>query len=603
MEMKKNIKRGIVAIICVFAILFTLCFQGVFALVSSEASQKYSSYVAPKGDLSKFETIGKCILSGIKNCQKEIDVSSCNFSLDSIDELKAYVYFDMPEAFHITNLSYTSDNKTNCVCTLIPTYKLNSAEYNKVSSAISEIANRLVADIKSSTLPDAEKVLLVHDCLANLCAINRKDNMIIGNYNANLVGVFLNKQATSMGYAATFNYLISMIGMKSYTCFSNAAERAWNIVYVDGVKYHCDVAYDKFSEQTEAYGSFTHDFVLKSTSLMTKSCGDATDFDQSPDSDTYDNYFWRYSITEFQYLNGKIYFTDCVKEKIYSYEPPYSESALKIVRDLSEENWKLNGTLSGGSKYDCTSFLSNNGTKICYTMKKAVYSIEGESPDDINKDTLIYSVPTDKSLYIAGFKCYNGKYLINLNYSVINFASASSKAEENITYDENAPTDATLKSLGITDEQVTQTSSESKTKEKEEISNASGKEITDNSKENDKSSSSSSSTVNKTSSEIKGYKQRASVSYKTTCTFSCVNKNLPSNAEIQWYVNGKYSKSGNSYTVVKATADFTLQCKAVQNGNIIAESQTEKIDVDTGFISRFIAFFKEIFGKLPSYTQ
>ena len=591
-EMNKNIKRGIIAIACVFAILFGLCTQGIFAVTDAEASQNYLSYVAPKGDLSKFETIGKCILSGIKSCQKEIDVSSYNFSLDGIEELKAYVYFDMPEAFHVTNLSYTSDNKTNCVRTLIPTYKLNSADYNKVLAAISEIANRLVADIKAGTLPDAEKVLLVHDRLANLCTVKRNNDMIIGNYDTGIVGVFLNKQATSMGYAAAFNYLISMIGMKSYTCFSNSLEHAWNIVYVNGEKYHCDVSGDEIS--MEAYGNFIHEYVLCSTDYVKNQCDQIDDYDVSPSSDIYDNYFWYNSVTEFQYLNGKIYFTDCVKEKIYSYEPPYSESSIKEEKDLSGESWKTQLPLPNQTIYYCASRLSSDGEKIYYTLLKEIYPLDGETP--------IYSHIDEKDLYIAGFKCYNGEYLINVNSSVINRVG-SKKAIKTVVYDENAPKDATLESLGITDEQITQTSSESKSEEKEEISKTSGAESTGDSKENDKSSTASSGTISKPSAEIKGYKQSTSVSYKTTCTFSCVGKNLPSNAEIQWYVNGKYSKSGNSYTVAKATADFKLQCKAVQNGNIIAESQIENVDVDTGFLSRFIAFFKEIFGKLPNYTQ
>ncbi len=592
--MNKNIKKGIVAIACIFAILFILCAQGVFAVVSTKTSQNYSSYVAPKGDLSKFETIGKCILSGIKNCQKEIDVSSYNFLADSIDELKAYVYFDIPEAFNVINLSYTSDNKTNCVCKLIPTYKLTLTDYNKVSAAISEIANRLVADVKNSNLSDAEKALLIHDRLANLCTVKRETDMIVGNFDTGVVGVFLNKQATSMGYAAALNYLISMVGMKSYTCFSKTLERAWNIVYVNGEKYHCDVAYDELTPDIEAYGCFNHDYVLRSTNYVKNHCDQVDDYDISPNSDISDDYFWDNSITEVQYLDGKICYTDCVKEKIYSYEPPYFESSLKEEKDLSAENWKINLTLSNGLKYSCTSRLSSDGKKIYYTLLKEIYPLDGEAP--------IYSHIDEKDLYIAGFKCYNGEYLINVNTKVINYIG-SKKATKAIIYDENAPKDATLESLGIIDEQITQTSSESTAEEKEETSKTSCKEPTGDSKENDKSSSASSGTVNQSSAEIRGYKQSVSVSYKTTCTFSCENKNLPSDAEVQWFVNGKYSKSGNSYTVVKATADFKLQCKAVQNGNIIAESQIEKVDVDTGFLSRLIAFFKGIFGKLPSYTQ
>lgn len=99
---------------------------------------------------------------------------------------------------------------------------------------------------------------------------------------------------------------------------------------------------------------------------------------------------------------------------------------------------------------------------------------------------------------------------------------------------------------------------------------------------------------------IRGYSENEYVAYKTTLIFNAVTENMPSNATIRWYANGVLQDvDGTPVSVNKATADFTLQAVLMQNGKTIAQSGVVNVYVRSGFISRLIAFIREIFGLLP----
>jgi hypothetical protein len=242
--MKNGFKKGLVAIICVFAILFGLCSQGVFAASSkrnslSSVSVDFNSLSAPTGDVSAYEDFGADILKDLKECKSPIDVSSYNYTVEQAEEAWAYVHYDVPEAFNASLSSISYITESNKAISLNVTYKLSKSDFDKVLSAIKIIAEGMISDIKGSNLSDAEKVLLVHDRLATWCEYDTSasSNDDKGTeYRYSMVGLFLNKKAVCMGYADAFNYLMSMLGIESYCCNSTALKHAWNIVVVDGKK-------------------------------------------------------------------------------------------------------------------------------------------------------------------------------------------------------------------------------------------------------------------------------------------------------------------------------------------------------------------------------
>ncbi len=97
--------------------------------------------------------------------------------------------------------------------------------------------------------------------------------------------------------------------------------------------------------------------------------------------------------------------------------------------------------------------------------------------------------------------------------------------------------------------------------------------------------------------EIAAYQASISVDYGTTITFHAATDSAPSGSEIHWYVNGEDVGTGNDYTVENASADFNISARIVKDGAAVAESKVEKVDVNTSFFGRLIAFFKKLFNS------
>lgn len=104
--------------------------------------------------------------------------------------------------------------------------------------------------------------------------------------------------------------------------------------------------------------------------------------------------------------------------------------------------------------------------------------------------------------------------------------------------------------------------------------------------------------------EIQNYVNSRTVDYKTTITFTAITKDMPDNATIYWYIDGEKAGEGGRFTIEKATDAFNVQAKVIDaSGKILNSSEPELIKVKTDFLSRLIAFFKMLFGKLPVIEQ
>ncbi len=94
----------------------------------------------------------------------------------------------------------------------------------------------------------------------------------------------------------------------------------------------------------------------------------------------------------------------------------------------------------------------------------------------------------------------------------------------------------------------------------------------------------------------------ATVDYKATVKFSVSKENIPGDAEIQWFVNGSRAGTGDTFEMSTVTSGFSVQAKAVKGGKLVNESQVENVKVNTGFFAKIIAFFRGLFGSLPTVT-
>ncbi|MBR4765936.1 MAG: DUF11 domain-containing protein, partial [Clostridia bacterium] len=87
--------------------------------------------------------------------------------------------------------------------------------------------------------------------------------------------------------------------------------------------------------------------------------------------------------------------------------------------------------------------------------------------------------------------------------------------------------------------------------------------------------------------------------YKEDQTFKADVNDLPEGSEVHWFVNGEDVGTGSSYTVEDPTEDYTVQAKVIdKDGNVLAETETQKVHVKNGFFDRIKAFFTDLIAQI-----
>ncbi|MBQ7546366.1 MAG: leucine-rich repeat domain-containing protein, partial [Clostridia bacterium] len=80
---------------------------------------------------------------------------------------------------------------------------------------------------------------------------------------------------------------------------------------------------------------------------------------------------------------------------------------------------------------------------------------------------------------------------------------------------------------------------------------------------------------------IRSYTQSKTVDYRTTITFSAEVTNPVSGAAVHWFINGQDKGAADTYTEKEAKATYTVQTKYIKDGKVLAESETETVNVKT----------------------
>jgi hypothetical protein len=91
------------------------------------------------------------------------------------------------------------------------------------------------------------------------------------------------------------------------------------------------------------------------------------------------------------------------------------------------------------------------------------------------------------------------------------------------------------------------------------------------------------------------------IDYKASVTYRAVIDGNPDGAVISWYIDGKPVNGGETCKVSKATQNYTVEVKLIKGGADIATSGVKTVNVKSGFFARVVAFFREIFRRLPDY--
>ena len=102
---------------------------------------------------------------------------------------------------------------------------------------------------------------------------------------------------------------------------------------------------------------------------------------------------------------------------------------------------------------------------------------------------------------------------------------------------------------------------------------------------------------------IRNFVSERTERYFTTVSFTAETKNMPSDAQTVWYVDGKKTLAdADKYAYTGAKKDYTVQVRLQQNGTVLAQSAEETVHIRHGFLDVLRSLFRVLFGR-PYYVE
>ena len=389
--MMSRIKRA-VAFVLVLVLAMTVFQTAAFALPEMPAV-KQNTCVSPESKTLSYVVdvaeIKAYLTKEFAECKADIDISKFRipYAYDYMYALNRLMSYGMPESFHFGSAVFWGNG---AIFTRISVKYRNFADTKEKFAAakaeFNEAADKLLSGVRNEpSLSQAEKALLLHDRLAVLneydTCEDRGETPAQSSYSA--YGALVKRKSVCQGYALAYMYLLEQAGIDSYYCNSYFLGHAWNIVYIDGEAYHVDVTWDDPVPNISGYVS--HDYFLRSSSGIAKEWQTAwvVDFDSTPKSTKYDEYYWRSSKAEFQLVDKKLYYFDNTKRTLNTVKDGKPTVLLENIGDFNTR-------------------LSNDGNSVLISAQKSIFKFDIVK----NKKSVYYVplIPLMVSYQIVGFE-------------------------------------------------------------------------------------------------------------------------------------------------------------------------------------------------------
>ncbi len=427
-----SLLRRTIAYILTLLVLYTLVFGTVVSVNAGAAdSGEYSFSVSVDTD-----ALIEYLEEMLSSCPKRVDVSHFGIPYTTADgiSLQKLIWRGTPLLFHVNGIGLSGSN--GIIEYVYFTYHYDAQTYTRMLNECDAAAQRMVGDLISSRLDDITKALIIHDriivnCEYDLAGVNSGN---ISNESQEMYGVLVNGMGNCQGYAFAYMYLLSKVGIKSYICSSEDMFHDWNIVIINGKKYHVDVTFD--DPVQDVTGRVYHDYFMLSTKALKSAEHNFNDYDTSPSDTTYDNYYWKNSRAEFVVVNGNVYYIDNMNDTLNRLDHSGSLAKISDVWLTAEGNyWKGNYAR-----------LSTDGNNLFYSKSDAIYlyDLSSGKTREVCKPQLSGEA---KSIY--GFT-YDEGYLVIDRYNKPNFDEyTKSRYQLKVPYDTEKP-DAYLSYTNMT---------------------------------------------------------------------------------------------------------------------------------------------------------
>lgn len=186
------------------------------------------------------------IVAAMENLQDTIDVTGYGLTTTNVEDVIHGILNMNPQLFYVSGgFRYYSDSQSN-VTELLITYNYTKTQITSMKAEIDAEVAKMEAAIDTTGLSDVEIALAYHDYLATDVAYDYENYLSssLSSDDYTIYGTLVKKKAVCQGYALTFMYLMKRQNVVCGYVSSNAANHAWNVVYLNNQWYHMDATWD-----------------------------------------------------------------------------------------------------------------------------------------------------------------------------------------------------------------------------------------------------------------------------------------------------------------------------------------------------------------------
>ena len=361
----------------------------------------------------QYEQLKETVYGATRSCAANCSILSFGIPYNSttMELLNYFIRKGDPETFHVNTIQSTGaySGSTAVFSQLKFTYKYSKDEYDSMRADMIAVADEMLEGVEGNdALTDVQKALVLHDRLAVHCEYN-VDGYYSGTQTDDdytMYGAMVVKKCVCEGYTKAYSYLLDRVGIKNYYCESHTLGHIWNILEIDGQRYHVDVTWD--DPVYDITGFVMHDYFLCSTEKILEHEHNASDYDTTPVSTLYDNAFWGGVKTSFILFGNDLYYV----ERNTGNFNKWSGDAQTTLLTISEK-WRSS---SGGYYAACFSCTARDDKYVYYSLPKSVVRYD---PVRGTASTLYEYAPTGDQRYfcIYGIKTEDMTLTLDVNGS------------------------------------------------------------------------------------------------------------------------------------------------------------------------------------------
>ena len=226
-------------------------------VINSELYYYYSTLNADE------QLVYKELLSAFSNYEDTVVVSTND--METVYKCYSCIILEHPELFYVNGYNYTLGDYLS----IKPKYTVSKDSIEQYMDICSSYVERICAEIQDSWT-DYEKAKYVYKYIAENTVYKSNIN------DQNMVSVMQDGASVCLGYSSAYQYVLQQLGIPNVvvTGKTDGTDHAWNIVYIDGNWYHCDVTWAsqmyRYYDNTLKNNVVTYDYFMLSDSRIEK---------------------------------------------------------------------------------------------------------------------------------------------------------------------------------------------------------------------------------------------------------------------------------------------------------------------------------------------